>query len=115
MPTNGSMHWNCDDAAATPQQSALRHSWPNLRADQRYRQPLPQSEDYIVDFDGSNDLLCAKNWPMFKKYANLLACSQRESARVNIMQTVHWGHLGLFRSQYFCSKQYLRPSGWRCF
>lgn len=36
-----------------------------------YPPPLPNRDDYVVEFDGPNDPMYPKNWPTFTKYVNL--------------------------------------------
>ena len=41
---------------------------PNFGADKPYPPPLPEREEYVVEFDGPDDPLHAQNWPLRKKY-----------------------------------------------
>jgi DHA1 family multidrug resistance protein-like MFS transporter len=40
---------------------------PNFGADKPYPPPLPEREEYVVEFDGADDPLHPQNWPMKKK------------------------------------------------
>ena len=40
---------------------------PQLGAGKPYPPPLPDREEYVVEFDGADDPLHAQNWPMKKK------------------------------------------------
>ncbi|EFQ95293.1 hypothetical protein CFE70_005984 [Pyrenophora teres f. teres 0-1] len=40
---------------------------PNLGAGKPFPPPLPDREEYVVEFDGADDPLHAQNWPMKKK------------------------------------------------
>ncbi|KAL2149452.1 hypothetical protein VTH82DRAFT_8103 [Thermothelomyces myriococcoides] len=42
---------------------------PNFGAGKPYPPPLPNQEDYVVEFDGPDDPLHAQNWPLRKKLA----------------------------------------------
>jgi DHA1 family multidrug resistance protein-like MFS transporter len=41
---------------------------PNFGAGKPYPPPLPEREEYVVEFDGPDDPLHAQNWPLKKKY-----------------------------------------------
>ena len=57
-------------------QSVQVDGLPSFGAGKTYPQPLPDSEDYVVSFDGPDDLLNPQNWHMNKKYVDLrlLSC-----------------------------------------
>lgn len=40
---------------------------PNFGAGKPYPPPLPEREEYVVEFDGPDDPLHAMNWPLKKK------------------------------------------------
>jgi DHA1 family multidrug resistance protein-like MFS transporter len=40
---------------------------PPMGADKPYPPPLPEREEYVVEYDGVNDPLHAQNWPVKKK------------------------------------------------
>ena len=40
---------------------------PEFGAGKPYPPPLPEREEYVVEFDGVNDALHAQNWPLRKK------------------------------------------------
>jgi len=45
-----------------------RKPLPNFGAGKPYPPPLPEREEYVVEFDGPDDPLHAQNWPLRKKY-----------------------------------------------
>lgn len=56
--------------ASIRSRTATRHSrtaLPAFGAGKPYPPPLPEREEYVVEFDGVNDPLHAQNWPMKKK------------------------------------------------
>lgn len=56
--------------AALRSRTVSRHSkkpLPNFGAGKPYPPPLPEREEYVVEFDGPNDPLHAQNWPLKKK------------------------------------------------
>ena len=40
---------------------------PNFGENKPYPPPLPEQEEYVVEFDGPNDPMHPQNWPMKKK------------------------------------------------
>jgi DHA1 family multidrug resistance protein-like MFS transporter len=46
---------------------ASRKPLPEFGAGKPYPPPLPDQEDYVVEFDGPNDPMHAQNWPIRKK------------------------------------------------
>ncbi|KAJ4267335.1 hypothetical protein NW762_003439 [Fusarium torreyae] len=46
---------------------ASRRPLPNFGAGKPYPPPLPEQEQYVVEFDGPNDPLHSQNWPLRKK------------------------------------------------
>ncbi len=46
---------------------ASRRALPAFGAGKPYPPPLPDQEEYVVEFDGPNDPLHAQNWPLRKK------------------------------------------------
>jgi DHA1 family multidrug resistance protein-like MFS transporter len=44
-----------------------RRPLPEFGAGKPYPPPLPSQEEYVVEFDGSDDPLHAQNWPLNKK------------------------------------------------
>lgn len=44
---------------------------PAFGAGKPYPPPLPNREDYVVEFDGPDDPLYPKNWSTYTKYVNL--------------------------------------------
>lgn len=69
---------------------------PKFGAGKRYPRPLPQSEDYVVDFDGPNDPLNAQNWPMFKKYTNINPFGPEKKNKANILSRLYIGGIVAF-------------------
>lgn len=45
-----------------------RKPLPNFGGGKEYPPPLPEREEYVVEFDGPGDPLHPQNWPMKKKY-----------------------------------------------
>ena len=41
---------------------------PEFGGGKPYPPPLPDKEEYVVEFDGPNDPMHAQNWPLRKKY-----------------------------------------------
>lgn len=46
-----------------------RKPFPAFGAGKQYPPPLPEREEYVVEFDGHDDPLHAMNWPLRKKLA----------------------------------------------
>ncbi|SCO49733.1 probable fluconazole resistance protein [Fusarium fujikuroi] len=46
---------------------ASRKPLPNFGAGKPYPPPLPEQEQYVVEFDGPNDPMHSQNWPLRKK------------------------------------------------
>lgn len=42
---------------------------PSFGGGKPYPPPLPEREEYVVEFDGPDDPIHAQNWPFSKKYA----------------------------------------------
>jgi DHA1 family multidrug resistance protein-like MFS transporter len=63
--TQRSQHSGTVGRSATSR--ASRKPLPEFGAGKPYPPPLPDQEDYVVEFDGPNDPLHAQNWPMGKK------------------------------------------------
>jgi MFS transporter, DHA1 family, multidrug resistance protein len=53
--------------ASTLRPSVQEKPLPNFGAGKLYPSPLPEEEDYVVEFDGPNDPLHAQNWRLGKK------------------------------------------------
>jgi len=45
-----------------------RKPLPEFGGGKPYPPPLPEREEYVVEFDGPDDPLHAQNWPLKKKY-----------------------------------------------
>lgn len=63
---------------------ASRTPLPRMGANKDYPPPLPDREDYVVEFDGPEDPLYPQNWELGTKYAfpNLVA-HERHVGRLN--------------------------------
>ncbi|KIM97206.1 hypothetical protein OIDMADRAFT_131030 [Oidiodendron maius Zn] len=46
---------------------ASREPWPAFGAGKPYPPPLPARDQYVVEFDGPDDLLHPQNWPLSRK------------------------------------------------
>lgn len=47
-----------------------RERWLPMGANKEYPPLLPDSEDYVVEFDGANDPLHPYNWSMTRRYVH---------------------------------------------
>lgn len=47
-----------------------REEWLPLGAGKPYPPSLPSWEQYVVEFEGSNDRMHPQNWPLRNRYAN---------------------------------------------
>lgn len=54
---------------------ASREPWPAFGGGKPYPPPLPAREEYVVEFDGPNDLLHPQNWSLHRKYVDLASLS----------------------------------------
>lgn len=69
IQTGRSQHSNTI-AAGLRSRTTTRQSktpMPNFGAGKPFPPPLPEREEYVVEFDGPNDPLHAQNWPLRKK------------------------------------------------
>jgi DHA1 family multidrug resistance protein-like MFS transporter len=48
-----------------------RERWLPMGANKEYPPMLPDSEAYVVEFDGADDPLHPSNWSMTRRYVNL--------------------------------------------
>ena len=48
-----------------------REQWLPMGAGKDYPPPLPDAEEYVVEFEGSDDPMHPQNWPMRRRYAAL--------------------------------------------
>ncbi|KJZ78802.1 hypothetical protein HIM_01575 [Hirsutella minnesotensis 3608] len=55
------------ERAASVSTASSRKPLPAFGAGKPYPPPLPEREEYVVEFDGPDDPLHAQNWPMRKK------------------------------------------------
>ena len=46
---------------------ASREPWPAFGAGKPYPPPLPARDQYVVEFDGPDDVLHPQNWPLSRK------------------------------------------------
>ncbi|KAF2264561.1 major facilitator superfamily [Lojkania enalia] len=65
IQTQRSQHSGTVGASIRSRQS--RKPLPNFGAGKPYPPPLPEREEYVVEFDGPDDPLHAQNWPLKKK------------------------------------------------
>jgi MFS transporter, DHA1 family, multidrug resistance protein len=54
---------------------ASREPWPAFGGGKPYPPPLPAREEYVVEFDGPDDLLHPQNWSLHRKYVDLASLS----------------------------------------
>lgn len=65
IQTARSQHSGTVGRSVTSRQS--RKPLPAFGAGKPYPPPLPDQEDYVVEFDGPDDPMHAQNWPLRKK------------------------------------------------
>lgn len=63
---------------------------PEFGAGKPYPPPLPEQEEYVVEFDGPDDPLHAQNWPLRRKYVESLSLSSRKPASGLTQLLVGW-------------------------
>jgi MFS transporter, DHA1 family, multidrug resistance protein len=63
--TQRSQHSQTVGASLRPKQS--RKPLPEFGAGKPYPPPLPEREEYVVEFDGPSDPMHAMNWPLSRK------------------------------------------------
>ncbi|KAH8433274.1 uncharacterized protein LDX57_010909 [Aspergillus melleus] len=55
-----------------------RDRWLPMGAGKPYPPSLPESEGFVVEFEGADDPMHPQNWPMKKRYVNRQTPSARE-------------------------------------
>ena len=66
IQTERSQHLGTVGRTATSR--ASKKALPNFGENKPYPPPLPEQEEYVVEFDGPRDPMHPQNWPMKKKY-----------------------------------------------
>ncbi len=59
-----------------PKSREWKKPLPEFGDGKPYPPPLPDREEYVVEFDGPDDPLHAQNWPLRKKYAHISVCDR---------------------------------------
>ncbi|KAH8601035.1 MFS multidrug transporter-like protein [Bisporella sp. PMI_857] len=67
IQTSRSQHQGTVGRTFTSKSRESRRPLPEMGMGKPYPPPLPDQEEYVVEFDGPNDPLHAQNWPMKKK------------------------------------------------
>lgn len=70
---------------------ASREHWPAFGGGKPYPPPLPAREEYVVEFDGTDDLLHPQNWSLYHKYVDLASLSM-SCIISKSLKTWHWCH-----------------------
>lgn len=68
IATARSQHTGTVGRSQTGKSRDSRRPLPEMGLGKPYPPPLPEREEYVVEFDGPDDPLHAQNWPMKKKY-----------------------------------------------
>ena len=69
--TQRSQHSGTVGSSSTLKTRVSRRALPGFGAGKPYPPPLPEREEYVVEFDGEQDPRHAMNWPLSKKYVDL--------------------------------------------
>ncbi len=67
IQTARSQHTGTVGRSLTGKSRESRKPLPEMGLGKPYPPPLPDQEEYVVEFDGPDDPLHAQNWPMRKK------------------------------------------------
>jgi DHA1 family multidrug resistance protein-like MFS transporter len=67
IQTAKSQHTGTVGRATTAKSRESRRPLPEMGLGKPYPPPLPERDEYVVEFDGPEDPLHAQNWPMRKK------------------------------------------------
>lgn len=67
IQTARSQHAGTIGRSVTSKSRDSRRALPEMGLGKPYPPPLPEQEEYVVEFVGSDDPLHAQNWPMRKK------------------------------------------------
>ncbi len=70
IQTAKSQHVGTVGQSLTGKSRESRRPLPEMGLGKPYPAPLPDREEYVVEFDGPDDPLHAQNWPMRKKYVD---------------------------------------------
>ena len=68
IQTGRSQHTGTVGRSLTGKSRESRKPLPQMGIGKPYPPPLPDQEEYVVEFEGPDDPLHAQNWPMKKKY-----------------------------------------------
>ncbi len=68
IQTAKSQHTGTVGRSTTGKSRDSRRPLPEMGLGKPYPPPLPDREEYVVEFDGPDDPLHAQNWPMRKKF-----------------------------------------------
>ena len=71
IQTAKSQHTGTVGKSLTGKSRESRRPLPEMGLGKPYPPPLPDQEEYVVEFDGPHDPLHAQNWPLKKKYVCL--------------------------------------------
>ncbi len=74
IQTAKSQHDRTVGRSATAKSRESRRPLPEMGLGKPYPPPLPDRDEYVVEFDGPDDPIHAQNWP-FKKKCVLIICS----------------------------------------
>jgi DHA1 family multidrug resistance protein-like MFS transporter len=72
IQTAKSQHTGTVGRSLTGKSRESRKPMPEMGLGKPYPPPLPDRDEYVVEFDGPDDPLHAQNWPMKKKCVNQL-------------------------------------------
>jgi DHA1 family multidrug resistance protein-like MFS transporter len=67
IQTGRSQHTTTVGSGIRSRQRESRRPMPPMGAGKPYPPPLPEREEYVVEFDGADDPMHAQNWPLTKK------------------------------------------------
>lgn len=67
IETIRSQHLATVGSTVTRRSTRKEKPLPPMGADKPHPPPLPEREEYVVEYDGANDPLHAQNWPVKKK------------------------------------------------
>lgn len=70
IQTARSQHTGTVGRSLTGKSRDSRRPMPEMGLGKSMPPPLPDQEEYVVEFEGPDDPLHAQNWPMKKKYVN---------------------------------------------
>jgi DHA1 family multidrug resistance protein-like MFS transporter len=70
IQTAKSQHTGTVGRTPTAKSRESRRPLPSMGVGKPFPPPLPERDEYVVEFDGPDDPLHAQNWPTKKKYVN---------------------------------------------